>query len=737
MGFIDAVSDLAQQAGMTVPEDTRSARPSASRRRSSGRGRRRSSDVLAKAAESYRRQLKASAARHRLPEGPRPERRDRRALRPRLRARRLARPGERLPELRRSAARGKRPGHRPARRCRRRGEGDDAPTPGSATTASATGSCFRSARCKGAVIGFGGRVLDRGEPKYLNSPETPVFIKGRELYGLFEARTAIRQRGYALVVEGYMDVVALAQSGFGNAVATLGTACTAEHVQKLVRFTDAVVFSFDGDAAGRRAAGRALEASLPHAIDTRSFRFLFLPAEHDPDSYVRELGAEAFEQRVAARGAAVAPDRRPGRRRAGLRHRRRPGALPGQRPAALVGPARGHAEAPAAGRDRLARRRLPPTSWPRSGASAGRRAAGRRGAGGGRRAGATAPRRPVRAGRSASRTTGSPGCCCSKAPGGRTLGAADHAAALRPARLARRGRSASSTAKPRSTAPQPWAALRERIAERALGARRRWPWSTARIRRSSRCSRTCRSSMAQLRTADLKRRDAHAGSRTAGLRIGRVSDARSNGGIILGFRDHGEVTAAPPGPGHPLNEGLLQRPPFPARTATSRRHAAPPGHPATARGGVGPWGFAPREPFVAFALERPETLNSARPCAVLDTGPPEPQAHHRPRNRMTAEESRPDQSRRPAAKPAKAAVPTRPKKQPAKAGREGRRCGAGVGAGQGQGPGGRRARRRRARPTTRRPSRKPPTSTCRRSRPTSRASRSCRGRAPPRPSRCA
>ncbi len=149
------------------------------------------------------------------------------------------------------------------------------------------------------MIGFGGRVLDRGEPKYLNSPETPVFSKGRELYGLFEARTAIRQRGYALVVEGYMDVVALAQSGFGNAVATLGTACTAEHVQKLVRFSDAVVFSFDGDAAGRRAATRALEASLPHASDTRSFRFLFLPAEHDPDSFVRELGADAFEKAVA------------------------------------------------------------------------------------------------------------------------------------------------------------------------------------------------------------------------------------------------------------------------------------------------------------------------------------------------------------------------------------------------------------------------------------------------------
>ncbi|MEO6031075.1 MAG: toprim domain-containing protein, partial [Burkholderiaceae bacterium] len=148
---------------------------------------------------------------------------------------------------------------------------------------------------QGDVIGFGGRVLDRGEPKYLNSPETPVFSKGHELYGLFEARTALRQRGHALVVEGYMDVVALAQSGFGNAVATLGTACTAEHVQKLFRFTDSVVFSFDGDSAGQRAAGRALEASLPHASDTRTVRFLFLPPEHDPDSYVRALGAEAFE----------------------------------------------------------------------------------------------------------------------------------------------------------------------------------------------------------------------------------------------------------------------------------------------------------------------------------------------------------------------------------------------------------------------------------------------------------
>ncbi len=151
---------------------------------------------------------------------------------------------------------------------------------------------------KGECIGFGGRVLDRGEPKYLNSPETPVFSKGRELYGLFEARTAIRQHGYALVTEGYMDVVALAQLGFANAVATLGTACTPEHVQKLFRFTDAVVFSFDGDAAGRRAARKALDAALPLATDVRSVKFLFLPAEHDPDSFIRAHGEAAFAQRV-------------------------------------------------------------------------------------------------------------------------------------------------------------------------------------------------------------------------------------------------------------------------------------------------------------------------------------------------------------------------------------------------------------------------------------------------------
>lgn len=151
---------------------------------------------------------------------------------------------------------------------------------------------------RGEVIGFGGRIIDQGEPKYLNSPETAVFHKGEELYGLFEARSAISRAGYALVVEGYMDVVALAQFGVEQAVATLGTACTAQQLQKLFRHTGQVVFSFDGDTAGRRAARRAMEQALPLLSDTRVVKFLFLPAEHDPDSYVREKGAEAFEREI-------------------------------------------------------------------------------------------------------------------------------------------------------------------------------------------------------------------------------------------------------------------------------------------------------------------------------------------------------------------------------------------------------------------------------------------------------
>jgi DNA primase len=152
---------------------------------------------------------------------------------------------------------------------------------------------------KGQVIAFGGRILDQGEPKYLNSPETPLFSKGNTLYGLFEGRKAIRDQGYVLVCEGYMDVVALAQLGFANAVATLGTACTPFHARTLLRQTDRIVFSFDGDSAGQRAAQRALEASLPILGDDKEIRFLFLPSEHDPDSYIRQYGTAAFEQAVS------------------------------------------------------------------------------------------------------------------------------------------------------------------------------------------------------------------------------------------------------------------------------------------------------------------------------------------------------------------------------------------------------------------------------------------------------
>ena len=151
---------------------------------------------------------------------------------------------------------------------------------------------------RGAVIGFGGRVLGDGEPKYLNSPETPLFAKGSEVYGLLQARDAMRAAGRVLVVEGYMDVVALAQFEVGYAVATLGTATTPVHVSKLLRLTDELVFSFDGDKAGRKAAWRALEVSLPLATDSKPIRFLFLPEEDDPDSYIRKNGKEAFEQLV-------------------------------------------------------------------------------------------------------------------------------------------------------------------------------------------------------------------------------------------------------------------------------------------------------------------------------------------------------------------------------------------------------------------------------------------------------
>ncbi len=288
-GFVDAVRELSQQVGMTVPEteETPAQKAEAQRRRAQQQT---LTEVLGRAAHHFRSQLKASP----------------RAIQY-LKGRGLT--GEVAAQFGLGYAPDSWKGLASAFP-----EYDDPQleaaglviVQGEDEGASRRYDRFRDRvmfpirSVQGEVIGFGGRVLDRGEPKYLNSPETPVFSKGRELYGLFEARQAIRQAGYALVVEGYMDVVALAQSGFGQAVATLGTACTADHVQKLFRFTDAIVFSFDGDAAGRRAAQRALEASLPFATDTRTVRFLFLPAAHDPDSFVRSEGAKAFEAAIRA-----------------------------------------------------------------------------------------------------------------------------------------------------------------------------------------------------------------------------------------------------------------------------------------------------------------------------------------------------------------------------------------------------------------------------------------------------
>ncbi len=305
LSFVEAVRDLAQGVGLTVPEEQVS--PDERERRNTLRERRSSlGDVLTKAADFYRTQLRATpravdylkrrgltgavAARFGLGYAP-PGWRTLAGVFPRYDDPLLEEAG--LVRLKEAED----PGHGAPDKTA--GQGDEAAAERSRYDWFRDRVMFPIRSVDGTVIGFGGRVLDDSKPKYMNSPETPVFSKGRELYGLFEARQALRDKGYALVVEGYMDVVALAQSGFANAVATLGTACTADHVQKLFRHTDAVVFSFDGDAAGRRAAGRALEASLPHASDLRTVRFLFLPPEHDPDSFVRERGPEAFEAQVS------------------------------------------------------------------------------------------------------------------------------------------------------------------------------------------------------------------------------------------------------------------------------------------------------------------------------------------------------------------------------------------------------------------------------------------------------
>lgn len=284
MGFVEAVQDLASQVGLQVPQDDISP---AERERQAAQKQKQATltDVLEKAGDAYRKHLKASPQaidylKRRGVSGETAKRFGLGYAPAGWRSLASVFPQYDDPQLEESGL-------------VIVGEGDD-----KRYDRFRDRLMFPIRNVKGECIGFGGRVFGDEKPKYLNSPETPVFHKGRELYGLFEARTALRDMGYALVTEGYMDVVALAQLGFANAVATLGTACTPDHIHKLFRFTEAVVFSFDGDAAGRRAARKALDAALPYASDTRSVKFLFLPAEHDPDSFIREYGSEAFARYV-------------------------------------------------------------------------------------------------------------------------------------------------------------------------------------------------------------------------------------------------------------------------------------------------------------------------------------------------------------------------------------------------------------------------------------------------------
>ncbi len=284
MGFVEAVQDLAGQVGLQVPQDDISP---AERERQAAQKQKQATltDVLEKAGESFRKHLKASPQAIEY----------------------LKRRGVSGETARRFGLGYAPAGWRNLASVFAHYDDPQLEESGLVIVGEDDGKRYDRFRdrlmfpirnVKGECIGFGGRVFGDEKPKYLNSPETPVFHKGRELYGLFEARTALRDMGYALVTEGYMDVVALAQLGFANAVATLGTACTRDHIHKLFRFTDAVVFSFDGDGAGRRAARKALDAALPYASDTRSVKFLFLPAEHDPDSFIREYGSEAFARYV-------------------------------------------------------------------------------------------------------------------------------------------------------------------------------------------------------------------------------------------------------------------------------------------------------------------------------------------------------------------------------------------------------------------------------------------------------
>jgi DNA primase len=271
-GYVDAIRDLAQLAGMQVPETERAA--------DSHTKARAITDVLARAAEFYRGQLKDSPAAIEY----------------------LKRRGVTGQTAARFAL-----GYAPDAWQPLRAAFDNYDDPQMVEAGLVIADegkrydrfrgrvMFPIRSGRGHVIGFGARVIDAGEPKYLNSPETPVFRKGQELYGLHEARDAIRKSGRAIVAEGYMDVIRLAQAGFVESVAALGTAITSAHVSALFKAADHVIFAFDGDAAGRKAARRALEAALPVIADTKRASFVSLPEGQDPDSVIADGGPAAFD----------------------------------------------------------------------------------------------------------------------------------------------------------------------------------------------------------------------------------------------------------------------------------------------------------------------------------------------------------------------------------------------------------------------------------------------------------
>jgi DNA primase len=278
LSYVEAIHELAQQVGMAVPDEVRSDRDQAHRSRGL-------TDLLGLAADFYRRELKASPVAIEYLKG--------RGITGRTAARfalgyapdawqplRAAVPSYDDPKL--ADAGLVIVGDEGKRYDRFRGR-----------------VMFPIRNRRGAVVGFGARIMGAGEPKYLNSPETPVFHKGQELYGLFEAQEAIRVRKRVIVCEGYMDVIQLAQAGFGESVAALGTAVTPHHVTTLLRVTDHVFFAFDGDAAGLKAARRALEAALPVISDSKRASFVLLPQGEDPDSLIKAHGAGAFEDELA------------------------------------------------------------------------------------------------------------------------------------------------------------------------------------------------------------------------------------------------------------------------------------------------------------------------------------------------------------------------------------------------------------------------------------------------------